>query len=186
MTDRTKLLGLGMICGTVIATATLTTTAGPGQAIQAAAAVAVAATANTTPTIDPALLQEPWDVVYWDPANGTQVVLSGPVFVEAVILGYEDNSVLQLADGSNARVFEGTSLGTDRIDLGVVLDGLRVQQYGLPFTVLYRCIDPSICTADMTTTGATIDGQPGYGTPDGQIDLDDLGFFLNLWTQAGA
>ncbi|MEM9065049.1 MAG: hypothetical protein AAGB51_06115 [Planctomycetota bacterium] len=32
--------------------------------------------------------------------------------------------------------------------------------------------------ADLTTTGATLDGVPGYGTPDGEVNLDDLGYFL--------
>jgi len=41
-----------------------------------------------------------------------------------------------------------------------------------------RLPDP---VADVTTTGATLEGQAGYGEPDGNIDLDDLGFFLNLW-----
>ncbi|MEM9065835.1 MAG: choice-of-anchor Q domain-containing protein [Planctomycetota bacterium] len=36
-------------------------------------------------------------------------------------------------------------------------------------------------SADVTTTGATLVGQPGFGVPDGTVDLDDLGFFLNLW-----
>lgn len=35
--------------------------------------------------------------------------------------------------------------------------------------------------ADVTTTGSTLEGQAGYGEPDGNIDLDDLGYFLNLW-----
>ena len=36
--------------------------------------------------------------------------------------------------------------------------------------------------ADITTTGATLPGQPGVGVPDGVVDLDDLGRFLNLWS----
>lgn len=45
-----------------------------------------------------------------------------------------------------------------------------------PLTEIPACSD-----ADVTTTGATIEGQPGFGKPDGGIDLDDLGYFLNLW-----
>ncbi|MEM9065399.1 MAG: GC-type dockerin domain-anchored protein [Planctomycetota bacterium] len=37
------------------------------------------------------------------------------------------------------------------------------------------------CIPDVTTTGATLEGQPGFGVPDGAADLDDLGFFLGLW-----
>lgn len=39
--------------------------------------------------------------------------------------------------------------------------------------------------ADITTSGATLPGQPGLGVPDGVVDLDDLGRFLNLWTPEG-
>lgn len=37
------------------------------------------------------------------------------------------------------------------------------------------------CVADVTTTGATLIGQPGFGEPDGISDLDDLGYFLGFW-----
>lgn len=37
------------------------------------------------------------------------------------------------------------------------------------------------CIADLTTTGATLPGQPGFGSPDGAVDLDDLGYYLNAW-----
>jgi len=37
------------------------------------------------------------------------------------------------------------------------------------------------CGADLTSTGASLPGQPGYGEPDGVADLDDLGYFLNHW-----
>ncbi|MEM9064004.1 MAG: GC-type dockerin domain-anchored protein [Planctomycetota bacterium] len=35
--------------------------------------------------------------------------------------------------------------------------------------------------ADLTTTGATLPGQAGFGEPDGTADLDDLGYFLGFW-----
>ena len=38
--------------------------------------------------------------------------------------------------------------------------------------------------ADVTTTGATLQGQLGFGEPDGTVDLDDLGYFLNFWILA--
>ncbi|MEM9066003.1 MAG: GC-type dockerin domain-anchored protein [Planctomycetota bacterium] len=37
------------------------------------------------------------------------------------------------------------------------------------------------CIADLTTSGATLPGQSGYDEPDGKVDLDDLGFYLNDW-----
>ncbi|MEM9065834.1 MAG: hypothetical protein AAGB51_10140 [Planctomycetota bacterium] len=42
-------------------------------------------------------------------------------------------------------------------------------------------VPASTLSADVTTTGATLFGQPGFGVPDGVVDLDDLGFYLNLW-----
>jgi len=38
--------------------------------------------------------------------------------------------------------------------------------------------------ADVTTTGATIEGQAGFGVPDGGTDADDLGFYLGVWVLA--
>ncbi|MEM9066009.1 MAG: hypothetical protein AAGB51_11015 [Planctomycetota bacterium] len=37
------------------------------------------------------------------------------------------------------------------------------------------------CPADVTTTGATLPRQTGFGEPDSTIDLDDLGYFLGFW-----
>ncbi|MEM9064043.1 MAG: GC-type dockerin domain-anchored protein [Planctomycetota bacterium] len=42
-------------------------------------------------------------------------------------------------------------------------------------------ITPPDCIADLTTTGATLVGQPGFGVPDGTADLDDLGFYLGFF-----
>ncbi|MEM9065901.1 MAG: GC-type dockerin domain-anchored protein [Planctomycetota bacterium] len=44
-----------------------------------------------------------------------------------------------------------------------------------------RCVDTPPCKPDLTTTGATLPGQPGFGIPDGVVDLDDLGYFLGFW-----
>jgi len=40
---------------------------------------------------------------------------------------------------------------------------------------------PGVCVGDVTTSGATIPGQPGFGVPDGVADGDDLSFFISLW-----
>ena len=45
----------------------------------------------------------------------------------------------------------------------------------------FRLAAPGMPNADVTTTGATLPNQDGFGIPDGVVDLDDLGFFLNLW-----
>ncbi|MEM9064768.1 MAG: GC-type dockerin domain-anchored protein [Planctomycetota bacterium] len=39
----------------------------------------------------------------------------------------------------------------------------------------------TICTPDLTTSGATLPGQPGFGVPDEIVDLDDLGYFLGFF-----
>lgn len=48
----------------------------------------------------------------------------------------------------------------------------------------YRLVisaDAGSCRADRTATGASTAGFPGFGEADGVVNLDDLGFFLNLW-----
>ncbi|MEM9065872.1 MAG: alpha-amylase family glycosyl hydrolase [Planctomycetota bacterium] len=47
-------------------------------------------------------------------------------------------------------------------------------------------IVPPPCFVDVTTTGATLPFTPGYGEPDGVVDLDDLGFYLNNWLASNA
>lgn len=42
------------------------------------------------------------------------------------------------------------------------------------------------CVADLTTTGATLSTQTGFGEPDGVADLDDLGYYLNFWLLSAA
>ncbi|MEM9064077.1 MAG: GC-type dockerin domain-anchored protein [Planctomycetota bacterium] len=41
--------------------------------------------------------------------------------------------------------------------------------------------DDQSCKSDLTTTGATLEGQSGFGMPDGNVDLDDLGYILTEW-----
>ncbi|MEM9065391.1 MAG: DVUA0089 family protein [Planctomycetota bacterium] len=45
---------------------------------------------------------------------------------------------------------------------------------------------PPPCIGDVTTTGATLIGQPGFGVQDGSVDLDDLGYYLNGWVARDA
>lgn len=83
-----------------------------------------------------------------------------------------------------AEVFEGQ---LDLSDLGVAMGETVDRLYivvtqpsgpdlGLVAARYVRC-----SPADITTTGAVIPGQLGYGVPDGRVDLDDLGYFLNTW-----
>lgn len=39
----------------------------------------------------------------------------------------------------------------------------------------------ALCDADLTTTGATLETENGYLTPDGIVDFDDLGVYLDCW-----
>ncbi|MEM9065970.1 MAG: choice-of-anchor R domain-containing protein [Planctomycetota bacterium] len=74
---------------------------------------------------------------------------------------------------------------------GVTFDGYRASANGgtswvvLPeatYAVRINAVAAGpACVPDVTTTGATLAGQPGFGVPDGAVDLDDLGFFLSLW-----
>lgn len=53
-----------------------------------------------------------------------------------------------------------------------------------PFTIsalTFLPVPVPCSAADLTTSGATAPGQPGFGVPDRISDLDDLGFFLNAW-----
>jgi len=56
-----------------------------------------------------------------------------------------------------------------------------IEYVKFPFVDPLEVTDPEACLADVTTSGATIAGQHGFGSPDGAIDLDDLGFYLNGW-----
>jgi len=42
------------------------------------------------------------------------------------------------------------------------------------------------CVGDLTSTGATLAGQPGFGVPDGVADPDDLGYYLGFWLVSDA
>ncbi|MEM9065929.1 MAG: GC-type dockerin domain-anchored protein [Planctomycetota bacterium] len=52
--------------------------------------------------------------------------------------------------------------------------------------ILYAPPPPVLCVADVTTTGATLPGQPGFGEPDGAVNIDDLGYFLNAFVAGDA
>lgn len=44
---------------------------------------------------------------------------------------------------------------------------------------------PTSVGADVTTSGATLPGFPGFAVPDGVVNLDDLGAYLNAWLEGG-
>ncbi|MEM9065542.1 MAG: S8 family peptidase [Planctomycetota bacterium] len=49
------------------------------------------------------------------------------------------------------------------------------------FDALTAALAEPECNADVTSTGGTIPGSPGYGNPDGVVDLDDLGYIVDAW-----
>ncbi|MEM9066021.1 MAG: GC-type dockerin domain-anchored protein [Planctomycetota bacterium] len=74
--------------------------------------------------------------------------------------------------------------GSEQSGLPLVPEG---QQFVLLALDLINENTPRGCSpADITTTGATIVGQAGYGEPDGLSDLDDLGYYLTDWIAGGA
>ncbi|MEM9066134.1 MAG: GC-type dockerin domain-anchored protein [Planctomycetota bacterium] len=79
------------------------------------------------------------------------------------------------APGAGRLRFSVSDIGAQNVVEGG-LDALVVT--GAPCT---NPPPPTCGPADITTTGATVDGQPGFGEPDGVVDLDDLGYYLNFW-----
>ncbi|MEM9066002.1 MAG: GC-type dockerin domain-anchored protein [Planctomycetota bacterium] len=73
------------------------------------------------------------------------------------------------AVSSDGRFVVGTSVN---------LNSFEVRPYILDLAQLNAC-----SLADVTATGATLPGQPGFGEPDGDVDLDDLGYYLDFWLQ---
>jgi len=124
--------------------------------------------------LDPSEIQGATDIKFY-PSGAIEVVAGGSV------LTYDGNNPEPLAaayikfdgvDGeSKANTTHSPSIsgynGSEAVHAAALpeLDG--------PLT--------SRCTADVTTTGATIEGQAGFGEPDGVSDLDDLGYYLNAW-----
>ncbi|MEM9064101.1 MAG: carbohydrate-binding protein [Planctomycetota bacterium] len=74
-----------------------------------------------------------------------------------------------------------------QIELSTGEQILRFEVDGLSERFNFNYIDLQLiqatgCSiADLTTSGATLPGQPGFGTPDGVVTLDDLGYYLNIW-----
>lgn len=63
-------------------------------------------------------------------------------------------------------------------------DGYWIDEAGLPW-FFYGVLEPMVTNGptfnpDLTGDG-TLEGQPQYGRPDGVVDLNDLGFYLDRW-----
>lgn len=68
------------------------------------------------------------------------------------------------------------------VRFGQKSDGsVQLSGWNLDNVIVYGQLMAPECVADVTSVGATVPGQPGYGVPDGLVGLDDLGYFLGLW-----
>jgi len=92
-------------------------------------------------------------------------ISSGAADGAALSVGFDGAVVLAIGD--QLRTFS-TNPGPNQNPLSVTTGSIMVT-------------GGASCIADLTTTGATLFGQPGFGVPDGVADGDDLSFFLNIW-----
>lgn len=88
--------------------------------------------------------------------------------------GDDDADCDDLAIGETGYPFVslGNALYNTRFD--VDLDGVIDQNDREAF---FDLLQPG----DVTTTGSSLPGGPGFGIPDGVVDLDDLGWYLSRW-----
>lgn len=124
---------------------------------------------------------------------GTSLNLSGRVEVFRGSITLSDEDIPFGSDSGLAQItFEGlvwfyiepslfgfTAIDTDSILSFGAIDGLVEVRPGS--VIIDAGLPPQTCVGDLTSSGATLEGQPGFGTPDGIADLDDLGYFLNFW-----
>ncbi|MEM9064624.1 MAG: GC-type dockerin domain-anchored protein [Planctomycetota bacterium] len=77
------------------------------------------------------------------------------------------------------RTITGLQPGANTVTIVAFEDdgSAAVTEYTLTFGEVNDCI------ADLSTTGATLPGQTGFGIPDGNVDLDDLGYYLSFWLE---
>ncbi|MEM9066456.1 MAG: GC-type dockerin domain-anchored protein [Planctomycetota bacterium] len=101
-------------------------------------------------------------------------------------LEFDPNGVLfgigyPVGDGTSIRLYEIDPTTGTALDNGV----LTYAQNPVAAVAVTADSDPGNgrpgCLADMTTSGATLFGQPGWGEYDGVVDIDDLGFYINAW-----
>ncbi|MEM9063877.1 MAG: GC-type dockerin domain-anchored protein [Planctomycetota bacterium] len=160
---------------------------------------------NSNASFDPVLdentlLVDLGSLTVGDPASTTQVTIYnlGGTFTAPVALGLGassgDTSILTIPIISEPSVAASFSFDAS---LDTATEGLFSATYtiataddasltgatsGVPLTLtLIGEVTSAACITDVTTAGATLPGQPGYGVADGISDLDDLGYYLNFW-----
>ncbi|MEM9065955.1 MAG: GC-type dockerin domain-anchored protein [Planctomycetota bacterium] len=110
---------------------------------------------------------------------GSRFILGGRDITDELALGVE---TIRTERGLALEVIlaDGTRFVTD-----LNPDSVSGIDWIAPSTdlILVRVEGTIPCAADVTSTGATIPGTAGFGIPDGIANLDDLGYYLNLWLE---
>lgn len=107
----------------------------------------------------------------------TYTTVQGSWQTDTLVEGVDFNAS---APGQGLLRFAIDDIGTQNIIEGGV-DAISI--------TVNQCVNPPAlgCNeADLTTTGATLAGQPGFGVPDNLLNIDDLGYFINFWSVSDA
>jgi len=138
---------------------------------------------------DPAQLGEVFDAVNipdstLDVNRGVADVLGG---INLAYSGDEPMLAFRDSDSGDWYVVNDFS-GVVYDAFGVAIDASNFITVGNPLLPSFGAPNPFIedpfAIADLTTTGATLPGQAGYGIADGTVNFDDLGYFLRAWLNA--
>jgi len=120
-------------------------------------------------------------VFFYDPSLGLRELAREGETVGGIPLAGVGQVRINGAEGATFTLPEADSLGDD----GTVAFIARAAS-GSDIVFTWRPPSPACSPADVTTTGATLAGQPGFGVPDGVADPDDLGYYLGFWLVSDA
>jgi len=117
------------------------------------------------------------DPMFVDAAGGDFRLMEGSPSIDAGDATYFNTEPFPTDLDGNPRVLTDPATS----GAGVPIMALFVDQGAYEFQPVVAGTNP--CVADLTTTGATLPGTPGFAVPDGVADADDLGYFLNFWLE---